>query len=302
MRKLNYKIRSLLIALFTMATNFVVANEITHSSMPISDIYLNDIYSAEYQLSVDNPDDYHVYMWLLPVKLEDSSFAVFDIAVNGKVISTITPIKGNWQLISIDGNPKIRLNKGINKFNIYSRSKFIPQIEQIQLSTTYLEAIEGNSYYKYIDKINASNHIDGSVQAPESDNYLKLMTASDSFVSDEMELNYSFFTIQYYTKGETITLMTSSDTEHIIDFQIHSNPCNTIVNFNNTESPKSYSNSILNPNPPLIDTQYAKTNFLSTPVNARESQGLGWFCPSEKALNSNKYTASTQIKIPQTGY
>lgn len=257
---------------------------------------------------IDKDGSFYMYLWLLPAKMSDGSFAVFDVTVNNAKVGTISPKRGNWQLIGLDRDNSVNLQKGIVNIKIRTRARLIPQVERIEFSPRPLnpENIE-TKYDCYLDSIKQN-----CVSFPEEEDF-KLSISSEtgrlavspanSFKSEKLKPQYSYFTIQYFEKGEDITLTSSSEASHILDFQIYGKPdSGNFYGANMEKNTGSKQNSIIVNPPGIIGDQRIKPAILHSAPTPAERQGLGWFFPSEKANNSQKQLAIGKIKIPMTGY
>lgn len=94
---------------------------------------------------------YYISFWLCPPKLNDGTFAGYDVSVNDTgVAGKILPNHGDWQSISLSDGEMIELKKGLNTVSIIGMIPDIPSVEHIRVSSTRSNSIiDGCKYDSY---------------------------------------------------------------------------------------------------------------------------------------------------------
>lgn len=96
--------------------------------------------SVQGVISVDEAGDYLLYAWMFGIRKSDGSYFDYEVAVDGKRVGTITPRRGNWQMIGLDEDESVELKPGCHIIEISSRNDCISapilpkQQKQLELS------------------------------------------------------------------------------------------------------------------------------------------------------------------------
>lgn len=263
--------------------------------------------TVSFNIHADRTGAYHLYLWLLPVKLSNGSFAVYDVKVNDVNAGSISPTRGNWQAIGLDGDKKVNLRKGTNNIKICSRKHILPQVQNIDISLLPQNLInvetEYNNFLEKAKEKRLKNEDAEFMRSLNSNSEGRANRIVNFYEPTEMDLIYTFNSIQYFERGKDITIYTTSTVKHVLDVMIYIIPYpiahNVHGNVNKYEDAKT---GIVIPPPVNIGDDYAKMNVLGQLPTIEQSQGLGWFFVSDFSKKSNLYTTKARLKIPLTGY
>lgn len=270
-------------------------------------------YSVRAEISVDEPDDYLLYAWIFGIRKSDGSYFDYEVVVDGHLVGTISPQRGNWQMIGLDEEKTIELKSGCHIIEISSKEHVTPLVEAIKLTAEAIDIAEFSADYdSYLDKALkrsaefAEKEIECSIK---QDSKLRSKTKNTIKAgvihTAELPLKYSFFTIKSLKKGDDVTITSSSTIPHTIDVEIYGNPPTGII-MKSPDALKGEEDNVkksIGVNPPItIDPIYtAKVHILCSATTPEEGQGLGWYFPAEK-FSRNSYKALGKIKITQDGF
>lgn len=204
----------------------------------------NAIISFEVEVPVAG--EYYANFWMFPTRLKDGSYYNYAVSVNGSILrDKIIPTIGDWHDITLSGNRKISLNKGINTIAVIGDVPDIPNVEHVKLSLHIQDAsIDATKYnnYKLATKkasVEYSRRIPSIIPYSGIDtlsfNQISRIDTQTSTSDDPLYnyeyalgliLRYTFYKKVHFTKGELITISTSgiNNFPYVLEFFSASNP------------------------------------------------------------------------------
>lgn len=165
--KVQVKIKKVL---FLLACLFMYGAESFSQKLVETDYYLNnptlggdvvikkntkevngDNAITSFEVEVSNTGEYYASFWMFPTKLKDGTFASYDVAVNGNVLTEkLNPTVGDWQSLSLSNNGRIFLKKGANIVSVIGKVPDVPNVEHVKFSVEYAQSrINDNAYKEY---------------------------------------------------------------------------------------------------------------------------------------------------------
>jgi len=164
--------------------------------------------------------DAYAQFWLQPSKYSDDSYTVYTVLVNGCYAGNITPQKGNWQNISIDGNVLLKFKKGLNTISVFTAAPETPDIELVRISCYEQKAqVESVEYDRFLEKAIATDFEDCYIEDQSiSDNDALMLGTLNMYLYTNVPLKYTFHKSVRFTAGQQIFITSSSTIPHIIDF------------------------------------------------------------------------------------
>lgn len=261
-----------------------------------------------FEVEASEAGEYYTEFWLLPARLSDKSYSTFNVYVNDSYVGGIKPSAGNWQAAHVEGFETLNLSKGRNVITVVTPAPQVPEVESIKVAINHSDAeFSSEAYENYLDKAKAGVAYD----IPEADRTAMYSNDSDSSEPDDLldiPLNYTFYTLFSFTKGEKIFITSSSASAHKLDvvYYGHDKPIDVpiIGNTNNDGSSVEASAGlgIGEVVPGIPNTRWKPQQAAwFVPATSDEMQGLGFVYPSQKAENSSMQVASAIMTIPKTG-
>ncbi len=261
-----------------------------------------------FEVETSEGGEYYTEFWLLPARLSDKSYSAFNVYVNDSYVGDIKPSAGNWQASHVNGHEALNLSKGKNVITVVTPAPQVPEVESIKVAKNYSDAkFSSEAYENYLDKAKAGVTYD----IPEAAGTAMYTTDSDDSGQEDLldiPLNYTFYTVFSFTKGEEIFITSSSASAHKLDmvYYGHDKPIEVpiIGNTNNygssTEASVGLGVGEVVPDLPTIPRKPQQPAWF-VPATSEEMQGLGFVYPSQKAENSSMQVASAIMTIPKTG-
>ena len=261
-----------------------------------------------FEVEASEAGEYYTEFWLLPAGLADKSYSTFNVYVNDSYVGDIKPSTGNWQASHVNGHEALNLSKGKNVITVVTPAPLVPEVESIKVAKNYSDAkFSSEAYGNYLDKAKAGIAYD----IPETNGTAMYTTDSDDSGQEDLldiPLNYTFYTVFSFTKGEEIFITSSSASAHKLDmvYYGHDKPIEVpiIGNTNNygssTEASVGLGVGEVVPDLPTIPRKPQQPAWF-VPATSEEMQGLGFVYPSQKAENSSMQVASAIMTIPKTG-
>lgn len=224
----------------------------------------NAIISFEVEVPVAG--EYYANFWMFPTRLKDGSYYNYSVSVNGCILrDRIEPTIGDWHDITLSGNRKISLNKGINTIAVIGVVPDIPNVEHVKLSLNMqdasIDAAKYNNYklaakrasieysrgissvipYSGVDTLSFNPIYRINTQTSTSDNPLYNYKYALGLI-----IRYTFYKKVHFTKGELITISTSGidNFPYVLEFFNAANPNN------HSKSYVAYDNNLMS----LTDT------------------------------------------------
>lgn len=282
-------------------TNTVLASNNVLSVKGMS-LTANDVENFKnFEIEANEAGSYNAQFWVLPAKYDNGSFTKFNVYVNDVFAGAITPQKGNWQSLPLDGGKALKLNRGDNVVSISTNAPETPNVESIRVSKNANAAtFSSTGYDNYLSKAMSPN-----IDAIASQSDIEPAAIENGMmIRQNIPLKYSFFQTYEFTEGQEIFITASSRTEHSIDFFFYG------TNYQNLGVsdtailvvPKHISRTPSNPQSEG-DFVIGRAKYIYTPATPEEIQGLNWRSPSELTLNTPQAHVSTMlVTIPKTGY
>ena len=170
-----------------------------------------------FEVEASEAGEYYTEFWLLPARLSDKSYSTFNVYVNDSYVGDIKPSAGNWQAAHINGHEALNLSKGKNVITVVTPAPLVPEVESIKVAKNYSDAkFSSEAYGNYLDKAKAGIAYD----IPETNGTAMYTTDSDGLEPEDLldiPLNYTFYTVFSFTKGEKIFITSSSASAHKLD-------------------------------------------------------------------------------------
>lgn len=269
--------------------------------------------SVRAEIAVGKSGDYLLYAWIFGIRKSDGSYYDYEVAVDGHTVGTISPQRGNWQMIGLDSDKTFKLKSGNHVIEICSKERVTPMVETIKLTTETIDINEISADYdSYLDNALrrsaefADKEIECSLkQESKLKNKPKNTINEGVVLSAELPLKYSFFTVKSFKKGEDITITSESTIPHIIDVEIYGNPPTGVIMKKSdiTEGEEEKVKNGIGVYPPItLDPIYTtKVHIFCSATTPEEGQGLGWYFPAEKIARNN-FKALVKVKITQDGF
>lgn len=261
-----------------------------------------------FEVETSETGEYYTEFWLLPARLADKSYSTFNVYVNDSYVGDIKPSTGNWQAAHVNGHEALNLSKGKNVITVVAPAPQVPEVESIKVAKNHSDAeFSSEAYENYLDRAKAGVAYD----IPDANGNAMYTTDSDDSGQEDLldiPLNYTFYTVFSFTKGEEIFITSSSASAHKLDvvYYGHDKPIDVpIIGNTNTDTSSVEASAGLGIGeivPGIPDTRWKpQQGAWFVPATSEEMQGLGFVYPSQKAENSSMQVASAIMTIPKTG-
>lgn len=192
---------------------------------------------TSFEVEVSNTGEYYASFWMFPTKLKDGTFASYDVAVNGNVLTEkLNPTVGDWQSLSLSNNGRIFLKKGANIVSVIGKVPDVPNVEHVKFSVGYAQSrINDNAYKEYKTEVSSESAKFAEdnakrVQVLSADTLSNEYAIMPYAASSEASLNnytyalsvplkYTFYKTVSFTKGQQIFIATNGvdNFEHILE-------------------------------------------------------------------------------------
>lgn len=212
------RILALLMLVFAGAS-VAYASQTAIESKSMINLHAEGEYLYEtFAISVPEAGDYYPEFWLRPARHLDGSFTTFRVLVNGKYVSDITPLKGNWQSIGLDMALPVTLNKGVNLITIGSTESTPSDVEKVRVARDERAAIiDGTAYGDYLSLAKQQANVEKVMEKFSIDNFTQSSGPIKSAVTKITPLTYTYFNFVYVLPGRSIDVTSISETEHVIE-------------------------------------------------------------------------------------
>lgn len=248
---------------------------------------------CNFELNAPEDGCYFVEFWMLPALHADGAYSIYSVKVNGEPIGTITPTKGNWQAIRMDGNKRMTLHQGSNLISVSAPSSEFPQVESVKISLEDTgELFSSEKYDSFLSEAKAGEKSVSTIETIQS--AASLAEGSEIWVHDNVPLEYSFHSIVSLTQDEECIISSSSSSvEHDIDIMFIGTPADPLPSL-----PQTTGDDV---NGVPVVTPKRKISLIYDSATADEMQGLNWCARSETTLNGNMNLATLTFNVPKTG-
>jgi hypothetical protein len=203
---------------------------------------------TSFEIEVSQAGRYYISFWLCPPKLNDGTYANYNVTVNDKVVAgKIMPTKGDWQSISLSNGETIELNEGINIVSVIGTLPDIPSVEHIRVSSTISNSIiDSSKYERYKTDIirESMANVKNNASATHTIVTDTLSSDDNSFAQQlslrnepplynytfgiGMSFQYTFYKTVYFTQSQqvSITATTINGFSHILELFSSNSPEN----------------------------------------------------------------------------
>ncbi len=166
----------------------------------ISDVSTyEDINFRTFEIDAEEAGEYYIEFWLMPAINFSREYSQYTVLVNRQSAGRITPQKGNWQGLRMDGNRPVVLKKGKNEIKIGTPAPETPMVEAISVSTGDREAsFDDSAYQAYLSEVTKSPSEKETLGNVIFSSY---MASDNEYVFENIPIDYSFNTIQSLTEG-----------------------------------------------------------------------------------------------------
>ena len=225
---------------------------------------------------------YYCNFWMQPTSFPDGSCAEYDVLVNGVHSGRISPHKGGWQAIGVDGMPRLSLKKGDNTVAVVAGNFEVPNVERVCIGATMDAAhIDTSEYEDYLRRARMSEETPHAGEDSEA----SFHTTSDNgslLIDQEMPLRHSFYRILSLEEGQQLRVVTSCQL-----------PCSVDVFYLGGKysfgSVSAFSNDKMS---------FGEAKLLYIPATTDEMQGLSWKRKRFRGEPSTDFC----VDIPKSGY
>jgi len=202
---------------------------------------LGDQTTVSFEVEAQSADKYYLNFWLLPAKLQDGTFARYNVSVNGVILQDeIVPTRGDWQSITLSRGEAIALSKGSNTISIIGAAPDVPCVEHIKLSQLQEDSVINSSAYdsykSLVEKESAENAMYNTattalLKTDTLDNEIMALSATEDPLynytySLNMCINYTFYKTVSFTEGEQVFVATNGidNFSHVLELFSTSKP------------------------------------------------------------------------------
>ena len=181
---------------------------------------------TSFEIEAPRSGRYYISFWLCPPRLNDGTYASYDVSVNDKVISgRIIPTRGDWQSISLSDGEMIELNEGINTVSVIGTIPDIPSVEHIRVSSTRSNSIiDSSKYDNYKADIIRESTANAERNALTAQTFATDTLSNDNDIFTEsvslryedprydythrinMSFSYTFYKIVHFTQGQQVSV------------------------------------------------------------------------------------------------
>lgn len=172
---------------------------------------------AQFDVEALESGKYFISFWMLPPQKTDGSFYSYRLMVNGtEQLAKITPTKGGWQFISLDGLSKVNLSIGKNTISIIGHIPDVPMVEHVRLSklpTQFSETLSDYESYILDIKGGSDNELNALSVGNESVGDIVDVPVSDATYvpfdyecSESMPIKYTYHGLFYFVAGENVSI------------------------------------------------------------------------------------------------
>ncbi len=250
-------------------------------------------------IDVPRSKNYYIEFWGLPAKYGDGTFTKYSIFLDDEIIGTVSPEFGNWQALKVNAGTSLGLNQGEHTLSIATLAPEIPMVETVRISENKAEAAISSEEYE--DYLAASREGETLDFFPETYSTQSFSESNSNETAEDVPVLYTFYKSFYWTKGEEITLTSSSSVEHLMDVIFYGHPKKAVINRSpSLGDPYPGINDSIKKEDPIINLK--DLNKLYIPATSDEMQGLNWLFVSEQSLHSASQEIPGYVRVPMTGY
>jgi len=203
---------------------------------------------VSFEIEAPRSGGYYISFWLCPAKLNNGTFASYDVSVNGKNINgKIIPTRGDWHSISLSNGQVIELDEGVNVISVIGTIPDIPSVEHIRMSSIRDNSIiDGSKYDSYKANIIQESRADAENNAFAFQTLIADTLSNDdnNFTQNSSPRNeaplydytyrigahvkYTFYKTVYFTQGQQVALSTTriDNVSHVMEFFSATSPEN----------------------------------------------------------------------------
>lgn len=238
-----------------------------------------------FEIDVEDPGSYYTSFWILPIRINDSQFAVYEVFLDGEKIGSITPERHGWQAISMDRKATVELSAGKHYIHV-GVPYYIPlNVERIYFAKKLIDASEVCADYEsFFSTCNASDYYDFMAEV-QADDYRKLLMGD----IPGCPLLYTFSTFVELKKKTVFNIRSMSKIPHCVDVVFWG---------------KSRVSGINPPIRPLVEPGEIGTGgLLFDYATSEQKAGLTWTagCAESKQSLLNPFVTDFKIVVPEDG-
>lgn len=176
--------------------------------------YNDERCDAVFMVDAPATGNYYMRFWLNPTSSDNISFQAHQVIINDEVVGEIIPTASGWQSIGISEVEKVMLYQGENEIRITGDAIAAPMIDSVRISDDANQAEIASStsltQTEAAQPLN-NNSLTTSVTPPITDDYTCVTTY------------YSFSKKFRLKPGQLITITTTGEAAHGIDFFLYAN-------------------------------------------------------------------------------
>lgn len=183
-------------------------------------IYTDDTNHALFYLDAPASGNYHIRFWLNPASSDNISFQNHKVIINGEEVGDLMPTSPDWQSIAINDTESVMLYQGENEIIITGDAISAPMVDMVRI------AENGDDAEIYpCDPINQSG-----ISLLADDSILVATTEATASQSYELTAYYSFSKQLRLYPGQLISITTTGELPHGVDFFLYRNNDSTNQN------------------------------------------------------------------------